>query len=107
MATLTLPRCQQCGGYLVMTDVFRCGDCGLPAKDVTAEKVRGFQRELAERERSELAPVMEVITFQPDYETPGEVMTAGAPEPPEVFEAAHAAVDLTPVEESPILKRRK
>lgn len=99
MAVMVFPRCKQCGGDLIVTNVFRCGSCGLPAPDVTAEGVRAAWADSQERERqaADLAPVMQEIVFQPSEEDRLAAVKLGTE-----FE-----IDLTPVEDEPLIPRRK
>ncbi len=100
MPTLTLPRCRQCGGDLIVTDVFRCGNCGMPSKDVTPESFRAAYAAAnapAPREES----FMETSAAMTDEEVASVKADLG------IAVQESPLVDLTPVREEPILKPKR
>lgn len=111
MASVTLPRCKQCGGDLIVThdvfltphdpDTFRCGSCGLPypKSELSPERVRKDMAAMALAEREALRPAVEEsepMTSEEVAQVEAELRMVGSP-----------VVDLTPVEAEPLLKPQK
>ncbi len=58
MEMITLPRCTQCrGDLLLVNDVFRCGNCGKPCDTIDVAELRRKLRDGERQARAEMSQV--------------------------------------------------
>jgi len=118
-AVAVLPRCKQCKGDLVMTDVFRCGMCGVPylvnGKPLSLAQAHGeepFLRDDLEPDPDMIPPHMRHImqggepASQEELQALNPLPEKEVASPADLISAepAKPVVDLTPVPEKPLFR---